>query len=193
MLTVFARTSCLLMIFMFLLSCGDVGEVDPVLPEEAASISKTLRQWRVGYETEDVEMYMNVYWKAGFLYVSDLGTETDKTDDVVFDNWEQERESAIRVFERFQDLELELSEPPEINFLDDVHTKAEVRNHYRIQGFVASGESLEGGYTGWFAEGDNRFIFELRTNQDTAKKEWRILEWHDEAFSEEEIRVANSL
>jgi hypothetical protein len=181
------------MIFMFLLSCGDVEEVDPVLPEEAASISKTLRQWRVGYETEDVEMYMNVYWKAGFLYVSDLGTETDKTDDVVFDNWEQERESAIRVFERFQDLELELSEPPEINFLDDVHTKAEVRNHYRIQGFVASGESLDGGYTGWFAEGDNRFIFELRTNQDTAKKEWRILEWHDEAFSEEEIRVANSL
>ena len=38
-----------------------------------------------------------------------------------------------------------------------------------------------------YAEGDNLFVFEKRNN------EWRITEWHDEAFSDEEIRIANNL
>jgi hypothetical protein len=38
-----------------------------------------------------------------------------------------------------------------------------------------------------YAEGDNLFIFEKRNN------EWRIVEWHDEAFNDEEIRIANNL
>ena len=63
----------------------------------------------------------------------------------------------------------------------------EVRNHYRIQGFVLDGEAFVGEFTGWYAEGDNLFIFEKRDG------EWRITEWHDESFNDEEIRIANNL
>jgi hypothetical protein len=182
---VFAPTACLLLVFSFLFSCGDVPEVPTVQPEELAAINQVLKHWREGYQSEDVEMYMSAFWEEGFLYVSDMGTD-DKTDDVIFDDVRDEKDSAIRVFARFQDIEIEVSEPPEIQPNED-RTRAEVRNHYRIQGFVADGESLEGGFTGWFAEGDNVFTLENRNG------EWRITEWQDEAYSEEEIRAANNL
>ena len=175
-----------------LVGCGDVekpSEQDPVLSE----INAVLRdRWQKGYMTEDVDLYMSAYWAEGFLYVSDMGTDLDTTDDVIFDNIQLERDAAIRVFERFQDIEIEISEPPEIKPLNDEKTRYEVRNHYRIQLFVTEG-TLEGGFTGAFAEGDNIFIFEKRVNPDTGKEEWRIVEWRDEAFSEEEIRAANNL
>ena len=186
MLKVFAKTSCLLILWGVLLSCGDVDEPYNPQPEELSAINQVLTKWREGYQNEDVEMYTSAFWEKGYRYVSDNGTDKDKTDDVEFDDIRQETDSAIRVFARFQDLEIEVSEPPEIQLNAD-RTKAEVRNHYRIQGFVSSGESLEGGYTGWFAEGDNVFTFELRNG------EWRITEWKDEAFSEEEIQRANNL
>lgn len=181
------------MFLLFLLiGCGDAPPIGEPQPEEMAAISAVLKRWRVGYETEDVEMYMSAFWAEGFRWVSDMGTDQDKTDDYEFTDIRQERESAIRVFSSYQDLEIEISEPPEIT-LDEDRTRAEVRNHYRIQGFVADGESLQGGYTGWYAEGDNIFTFEYRQNQETQKKEWRITEWIDEAFTKEEIESANNL
>lgn len=184
MLKVFAKTACLFLILGFLLSCGDVPIVDPVQPEELAAINRVLKNWREGYQSEDIEMYMSAFWEEGFLYVSDMGTREDQTDDVIFDDVRDERDSAIRVFARFQDIEIELEEPPRIELNED-RTQAEVRNHYRVQGFLADGESFEGGFTGWFAEGDNVFTFEFRNN------EWRITEWQDEAFSVEQIEAAN--
>ena len=184
-----SRTALALGVFCLIISltgCGDVEKVNQVPPEELLAINAVLKQWREGYELEDVETYINAFWEEGFLYVSDLGTDGDKTDDLLFDDIRDERASAIRVFSQFQDIEIELSVPPEIE-LNNEGNRAEVRNHYRIQGFVADGESLEGGYTGWFAEGDNLFIFEKREG------EWRISEWHDEAFNNEEIRIANNL
>ena len=184
-----SRTALALGVFCLIISltgCGDVEKVNQVPPEELLAINAVLKQWREGYELEDVETYINAFWEEGFLYVSDLGTDGDKTDDLMFDDIRDERASAIRVFSQFQDIEIELSVPPEIE-LNKEGNRAEVRNHYRIQGFVADGESLEGGYTGWFAEGDNLFIFEKREG------EWRISEWHDEAFNNEEIRIANNL
>ena len=191
MLESFARALCLLVISILIVGCGDVDPVDVPLTGEELTIVAVLKKWRTGYENEDVDTYISTFWADGFLYNSDLGTD-DKTDDVEFTDIRDERESAIRVFSRYQDLEIELSEPPEFTFNED-KTRAEVRNHYRIQGFVADGESLEGGYTGWYAEGDSNFIFELRENPATQKKEWRITEWWDEAFTEEEIRAANNL
>ena len=191
MLESFARALCLLVISILIVGCGDVDPVDVPLTGEELTIVAVLKKWRTGYENEDVDTYIGTFWTDGFLYNSDLGTD-DKTDDVEFTDIREERESAIRVFSRYQDLEIELSEPPEFMFNED-KTRAEVRNHYRILGFVADGESLEGGYTGWYAEGDSNFVFELRTNPATKKKEWRITEWWDEAFSEEEIRAANKL
>lgn len=184
-----SRVALALGVFCLLISltgCGDVEKVNQVPPEELLAINAVLKQWREGYELEDIETYITAFWEEGFLYVSDLGTDGDKTDDLLFDDIRDERASAIRVFSQFQDIEIELSVPPEIE-LNQESDRAEVRNHYRIQGFVADGESLEGGYTGWFAEGDNLFIFEKRNG------EWRISEWHDEAFNDEEIRIANNL
>ena len=186
MFNAFSRTGILLLTVIMtscILSCGDVGTVGTPESQEVEAIEDTLRAWRTGYETEDVDAYMNVFWTDGFRYVSDMGTPDDTTDDVTFDDVREERESAIRVFALYQDIEIELEEPPEVE-LNTERNRADVRVHYRIQGFVADGVSLEGGYTGWYAEGDNLFIFELRDG------EWRISEWTDEAFSEERIEAS---
>ena len=192
MLKVFAKIIGLLLVFSVLTSCGDVGSVTKVQSKELVLINQVLKNWREGYQSEDLDMYMSAFWEDGFLYVSDMGTIDDKTDDVIFDDIRAERDSAKHVFDRFQDIEIELSEPPEIQLNTD-RTRAEVRNHYRIQGFVADGDSLEGGYTGWFAEGNNIFTFELRTDEGSGKQEWRITEWKDEAYSEAQIRAANNI
>ena len=184
----FAKVSggLILLLLVNFMGCGDADKVGQIPAEELLQISNVLDRWREGYETEDVNTYIGTFWEDGFLYVSDMGTDGDKTDDVEFDDIREERASATRVFERFQDIEIELSSPPEIQMNED-GTEAEVRNHYRIQFFVSDGQTLEGGYTGAYAEGDNLFIFEKRND------EWRIAEWHDEAFNEEEIRIANNL
>ena len=192
MLKVFAKIAGLLLTFGVLASCGDVSIVTKVQPKELVLINQVLKDWREGYQGEDLDRYMSAFWEDGFLYVSDMGTDNDKTDDVIFDDIRDERDAAQRVFARFQDIEIELSEPPEVELNTD-RTRAEVRNHYRVQGFVADGDSLEGGYTGWFAEGNNVFTFELRTNGDSDLQQWRITEWRDEAYSEEQIRAANNL
>ncbi len=185
MLKNLVKITCVFALLVCFVGCGDVDKYQ-VSPIDYSAINSVLKRWREGYETEDVETYMSAYWSQGFRYVSDMGTDGDKTDDVVFDDIRIERDSATYVFSRYQDIEIELSIPPEIKLYND-GTHAEVRNHYRIQGFVADGEALEGGYTGWFAEGDNLFIFEKRDEI------WRIVEWHDEAFNDDEIRAANNL
>ena len=192
MLKVFAKIIGLLLVFSLLTSCGDVSSITKPQQKELVLINQVLKSWREGYQGEDLDMYMSAFWEDGFLYVSDMGTKDDKTDDVIFDDIRDERDSARRVFAGYQDIEIELSEPPDIQLNTD-RTRAEVRNHYRIQGFVADGSSLEGGYTGWFAEGNNIFTFELRTMEGSDKQEWRITEWKDEAFSEGEIRAANNI
>ena len=186
MLKIFAKAGSLLLtvvVTLSFLSCGDVEKLGAPRSQESLAIEAVLKAWRTGYETEDVDAYINVFWADGFRYVSDMGTPDDTTDDVIFDDIREERDSAIRVFNLYQDIEIELEEPPEIE-LNAERNRAEVRAHYRIQGFVADGESLEGGYTGWYAEGDNLFTFELRNG------EWRITEWIDEAYSKEEIEAA---
>jgi len=183
---------CILLVVTFLLSCGDVEELPEERPEEAAAISKALRErWQQGYMTEDIDLYMSAYWTDGFLYHSDDGTDSDTSDDVIFDDIQKERESAIHIFRKFQDIEIEISEPPKIEILNTTRTKAEVRNHYKAQFIIADGTSLEGGYTGYYIEGDSTFDFELRKTPNG--EEWRITTWKDEAYSLEEINAANNL
>ena len=187
MFRAFAKIIGVLILLIGFMGCGDADKVGQVPPEELLQINKVLDRWRQGYETEDVNSYIGTFWEEGFLYVSDWGTDGDKTDDLEFDDIRQERDAATRVFEKFQDIEIELSVPPEITMINEDGNQAEVRNHYRIQLFISDGHSLEGGYSGVYAEGDNLFIFEKRNN------EWRITEWRDESFNEEEIRIANNL
>ena len=190
MLKVFAKITGVLLVFSFLTGCGAVSDDTTTEPTEVVLINQVLKNWREGYQNEDLDKYMSTYWEDGFLYTSDMGTKNDKTDDIVFNDIQEERDAAQRIFDRNKDIEIELSEPPEIQLNTD-RTQAEVRNHYKIQAFVADGGSLEGGHTGWYSEGDNFFIFELRINKDSGEQEWRITEWHDKVYSEEEIRAAN--
>ena len=89
MFKTFAKVSGVLILLILLVSsmgCGDADKVGDIPTEELLQISSVLDRWREGYETEDVNTYINTFWEDGFLYVSDMGTDGDKTDDVEFDD-----------------------------------------------------------------------------------------------------------
>lgn len=189
----FLITSGFLFIAVVLIGCGDVEPITKPPPPEVAEISAVLKdRWKKGYETEDLELYMSSFWKEGYFYWSDMATDNDVSDDVIFDSWDKERDSAIKVFKNYRNIELEISEPPEVKILNEEKTKAEVRNHYKIQFYVPEGTSLPGGYEAYYAEGDNIFIFDYRDNGN-GKWEWRITEWRQNEYTEEEIRAVWSL
>ena len=156
-------------------------EVEGVDEARLDAIDGVLERLREGYENENLELYLSAFWMEGFEYTSDMGTFADPFDDVIFEELKDEGKSAARVFAMYQDIELELSFPAHI--INAVPKRIEALNHYRIQGFANEGHVLEGGFLGWFAEGDNKFIFELRQG------EWRITKWRDEAFDAEKIRA----
>lgn len=165
------------------------GVQDPTTVEMNAVLTDRLK---LGYETEDLELYMSSFWENGYFYWSDMATDNNVGDDVVFEDWEMERDSAIRVFADYRNIELEMSEPPEVNILNEGGTKAEVRNHYQIQLYVPEGTSLPGGYEAFYAEGDNIFIFDFGENE-SGQREWRITEWRQNEYSIEEIKAARDL
>jgi hypothetical protein len=189
----FLITSGFLFLAVVLIGCGDVEPITKPPPPEVAEISAVLKdRWKKGYETEDLELYMSSFWKEGYFYWSDMATDNNVSDDVIFDSWDQERDSAIKVFKNYRNIELEISEPPEVKILNEEKSKAEVRNHYKIQFYVPEGTSLPGGYEAYYAEGDNIFIFDYRDNGN-GKWEWRITEWRQNEYTEEEIRAVWSL
>ena len=160
----------------------EVEGVDVVLQDAIDEILKRLRE---GYENEDLDLFLSAFWIEGFQYTSDMGTPANLVDDVMFEELKDEGQSAERVFARFQAIELELSHP--VHIINAVPNRVEAMNHYRIQGFANEGHVLEGGFLGWFAEGDNRFTFEFRQG------EWRITKWLDNAFDAKMIQVANNV
>ena len=157
----------------------EVEGVDVVLQD---AIDGVLERLREGYENEDLDLYLSAFWMEGFEYTSDMGTFADPFDDVMFAELREEGKSAARVFAMYRDIELELSFPAHL--VNVAPKQIEASNHYRIQGFANEGHVLEGGFLGWFAEGDNKFTFEFRQG------EWRITEWMDEAFDAEAIKAA---
>ena len=171
-----------LLMLLLALSCGEEADVE--VSEAEIAISQVITErWQRGYMTEDLPLYESAYWADGFLYHTDMGTPADPSDDVIFDDIRNELESAKVVFARYQEIEIEVSEP-EITLIDDA--TATVRQHYRIEGFVADGTTLENGKTGWYAEGDSEFTFEERKTPD-GNMEWRISKWLDKAVSPGEI------
>jgi len=155
---------------------------DQTVAEINAVLTDKLKR---GYETEDLELYMSSFWDEGYFYWSDMATD-DVGDDVVFEHWEQERDSAIAVFRDYRNIQLGISEPPEVNILNEGGTKAAVRNHYRIRLHIPEGTSLPGGYQSCCAEGDNIFLFDLKDNGN-GQQEWRITEWRQNEYNKEEI------
>lgn len=184
---------CFLSFVVLLVGCGDVEPITKPPPPEVAEISSVLKdRWKQGLETEDLELYMSSFWEEGYFYWSDMATDDNVGDDVSFDSLNEERDSAIRIFKNYRNIELEISEPPEVEILNEDKTKAEVRNHYKIQFYVPEGTSLPGGYEALYAEGDNIFIFDLRDGS-SGQQEWRITEWLQNEYSEEEINATWSI
>ena len=102
MFKAFAKGIGVLILLIGFMGCGDADKVGQVPPEELLQINKVLDRWRQGYETEDVNSYINTFWEDGFLYVSDMGTDGDKTDDLEFDDIRQERDAATRFLNVFR-------------------------------------------------------------------------------------------
>ena len=162
-----------LLMLLLALGCGDADEENGEIGEAEIAINEVITErWQRGYMTQDLPLYESAYWAEGFMYQSDMGTPIDATDDLIIDDLRRELESATAVFEKYQDIKIEVSEP-EITLIDDV--TATVRQHYRIEGFVTDGTMVEGGFVSWHAEGDSEFTFERRG------EEWRIREWRDQA------------
>ncbi len=154
-------------------------EVDPI--QEA--IDDVLERLREGYEKEDIALYLSAFWIDGFQYIVDMATPHDIFDDVIFDEFKQEAQSAARVFARFQDIGLQIINPAQI--VSEAPEQIEAVTHYRVQAFANDGHALDGGFLAWYAEGDARFTFEFREG------EWRITKWFDEALGVQAIHVFN--
>lgn len=156
-------------------------EVEGVDLPRLDAIDEVLERLREGYENEDLDLYLSAFWIEGFQYTSDMGTPLEPFDDVGFNELKDEGKSAHWVFAMYRDIELELSFPAHI--INAAPKRVEALHHYRIQGFANEGHVLEGGFLGWFAEGNNKFTLEFR------RGEWRITKWVDEAFDAEKIRA----
>jgi len=69
MLKVFAKIIGLLLVFSVLTSCGDVSRPSQPQQKELVLINQVLKDWREGYQSEDLDRYMGAFWEDGFLYV----------------------------------------------------------------------------------------------------------------------------
>jgi len=132
-------------------------------------------QWKRGYESRDIEMYMSAIWDDSFFYVSDIGTPDYPADDIIFRGGKRERESASLVFKNYNVIRLDLYPQSEMKFLSDIN--AMVKYDYRIA-FSAEPTSN----SNYVCSGNMIIILERRESPEN-KSEWRILEWYDRAIS----------
>jgi len=133
-------------------------------------------QWKKGYESHDVERYMSSIWEDDFFYTSDIGTPNDPSDDVIFRGGQQERESAIRVFNTYTNIEFNLFPRSDIEFLSDTIAMVE----YDYEAKFSQLLSPEGKSETLYPSGNVTIILERRENLEGIG-EWRILEWYDYA------------
>ena len=124
------------------------------------------KYWKTGYEKGETETYMKAFWKEDFQHVLDDGNTTY--------DYDKEEEAANRVFGKYKDIKMEVPEiqdPSSIEWLNEAETEAKVTNTYKIQFILKDKTSDQCVYEGYYAEGENTFIFNFRSN------EWRITYW----------------
>ena len=124
-------------------------------------------QWGNSLETHDIEGYMSAIWEDGFFYVSDMGTPNNLSDDIIFRGGSEEREGALKMFDAFHTIDLNLLRNGDTEFLSE--TLAMVDYDYDLK-LVSTQHGTSN------PSGRMIFIMELRENG-----EWRILEWYDYA------------
>lgn len=122
-------------------------------------------QWRNSFEMHDIEGYMSAIWEDDFFYVSDMDTPNNLGDDIIFRGGSAEREGALKMFDAYQTIDLNLSKNRDTEFLSE--TLAIVDYDYDLK--LAS---TAGGVSS--PSGRMIFVLELR-----GSGEWRILEWYD--------------
>ena len=135
--------------------------------ERAVINSVIEEQWGNSLETHDIEGYMSAIWEDGFFYVSDMGTPDNLSDDIIFRGGSQEREGALKMFDAFHTIDLNLLRNGDTEFLSE--TLAMVGYDYDLR-LVSTQHGASN------PSGRMIFIMELRENG-----EWRILEWYDYA------------
>jgi len=162
-----------LTIIALLVSCGEDEDTEK---DDEEKINQIIMGLKRGYEEKKVDTYTYAFCDNDFLHTSDNGTPDDTFDDLVITSKSQEEQYAKTVFEEFDEIKLEISEP-EIKF--NSSERAEVTNKYYIQFRSPNDENDE--YTYYYAEGENIFTFEL------GDKGWRIRKWEDKACSPDEI------
>ena len=124
-------------------------------------------QWKSGLENYNIERYMSAIWENDFFYISDLGTPDNPDDDIVFRSGYEEREGTSKMFNRMENIDLNLSQHGATEFLNE--TLAIVDFDYEMT--LVQRDSGESSYP----SGRMIFILELRDD------EWGILEWYDKA------------
>ena len=124
-------------------------------------------RWKDGLENYNIERYMSGIWEDDFFYISDLGTPDNPDDDIVFRGGYEEREGTSKMFDRMENIDLNLSRHGDIEFLNE--TLAMVDFDYEMT--LVQSDSGEVSYP----SGRMIFILEIREG------EWRILEWYDKA------------
>ena len=124
-------------------------------------------QWGNSLRTHDIEGYMSAIWEDSFFYVSDMGTPDNLSDDIIFRGGSEEREGALKMFDAFHTIDLNLFRNGDTEFLSE--TLAIVDYDYDLK-LVSTQHGVSNPL------GRMIFIMELRENG-----EWRILEWYDYA------------
>ena len=127
-------------------------------------------QWGNSLEAYDIEGYMSAIWEADFFYFSDMGTPDNPDDDLIFRSGQQEREGTLNMFTVNRNIDLNLHQNGDIEFLSETLAIADYDYDLRL-------DSSRHGVSN--PSGRMVFILERRDNA-----EWRILEWYDYATPE---------
>jgi HEAT repeat protein len=147
---------------------------------EQDKINQLLHQMERAYVNRDIDDYMSVFHDE-FEYQSDVGTPEDASDDISGITKELERESALRVFEQFYTMEIDLLSGLEISVTGD---KATAKSAYTIVGETFDPEN-------WtlYMRGTNTFSLlkpqaeGASSSFSSASEQWQIIRWQDNALS----------
>ena len=135
--------------------------------ERSRVASVIWERWKHGLENYNIEQYMSAIWGDDFFYISDLGTPDNPDDDIVFRGGYEEREGTSKMFNTSENIDLNLSQHGDIEFLSETLAMAD----FDYEMTFVERESREP------SNPSGRMIFILEFRED----EWRILEWYDKA------------
>ena len=150
-----------LMIFWaFMISFLGVSRAE----DDMAVIREALLTLERGYEEQDLEKYISVFSNEGYIYISDVTTPDDPSDDIHLLGVENERRAAIRVFKTYENLDLDMTDPKiTIN-----GNSAEAKNDFTVVFVKFEKPNIPSIY---YAGGTNVFSLQRITGA------WKIVRW----------------